>query len=235
MLFLWLKRSKMNRYIRQERLECFGVEGQLKLRGSRVVVVGVGALGSLCAELLVRAGVGELLLVDRDVVSLENIHRQFLFKEGDVGLLKTVVAKRELKLINSGVVINTFDDYLSVDNVDILRGFSLVLDCTDNMFARNVIDGFCGVIGLVWVHGAVSGVRGNVLVVDGSVSFKSFFRSGESFDSCAEIGVLNTVSSFVSVLQVNEALKVLVGAPYCRGLLRFNLWDFSFDVFNVKK
>ena len=224
----------MNRYIRQEVLEEIGVSGQEKIRNAKVAVIGAGGLGGVSAELLVRAGVGSLLLVDKDVVSLVDIHRQFSFKEDDVGKFKVFVLKDYLSSVNSDVSISVVEDFLSDGNADVLSDFDLVLDCTDNMLARRVIDKYCSSSGKSWIHAAASGVRGNVLVIREGGVFDKFFRSGECFDDCACVGVLNCLPSLISSIQVSQALRLILGEEPCKGLIRINLWDSSFEVFNVK-
>lgn len=224
----------MNKYIRQETLKEIGSEGQGLISRAKVAVIGLGALGTVSAELLCRAGVGELLLVDKDSVSLENIHRQSLYSSRDVGSSKLVVSKRELEKINPDVKINLFDDFLSSGNVSVLDSYDLILDCTDNMLSRRVINDYCSVSKKTWIHSAASGIRGNVLVVSNPSVFSEYFRSGESFDSCAEIGVLNTLTFLVSSVQVTQALRIIVGLEPDSRLLRFNIWDSNFECFSFK-
>ena len=224
----------MNRYVRQEILGEIGVSGQEKIRKAKVAVVGVGGLGSVCAELLVRAGVGSLLLIDKDVVSLVNLHRQFSFKEGDVGKSKVFVLKDYLSKVNSGVSISVVEDFLHEKNTGVLDGFDLVLDCSDNMLARRVINSYCSSSGKPWIHAAASGVVGNVLFVSDSSVFDKFFRSGESFGDCSEVGVLNSLPVLIASVQVSQAIRFIVDGSFCEGLIRINPWLSSFDVFDVK-
>ncbi|MCF7872207.1 HesA/MoeB/ThiF family protein [Candidatus Woesearchaeota archaeon] len=220
----------MDRYVRQIKLSEIGVEGQRKLRDSSVVVVGVGALGTLSAEILVRMGIGKVCLVDGDRVSLVNLHRQVLFCEDDVDKLKVLVAKEKLGRLNSSVKVDVVDEFLNEDNVDVLLfGFDLILDCTDNMKARQVINDFCFRFGKTWIYAAASSVRGNVAVIDDAEKFSSFFRTGETFDSCSDVGVFSPVCSLVSSIQVSETVKFLLGKEYSKELLRFDLWKNSFD------
>ncbi len=215
----------MDRYARQIKLGEIGGEGQGYLLNSRVAVIGVGALGTVCSQLLVRAGIGELLLVDNDVVDIVNLQRQVLFGEEDVGKQKTVVAKNMLEKINSDVKIKIFNEWLNLDNVNVLDDYDLILDCTDNMKARHVINDYCKESKKIWIHAAGSGVKGNILVVDNPETFSQIFKTNESFDSCEEIGVINSLTSVIASLQVTEALKILMKKDYCRDLIRFNLWN----------
>ncbi len=223
----------MDRYVRQRVLRQIGNEGQEKLKSSKVVVIGVGALGTLTAELLVRAGIGKILLVDKDVVDMVNLQRQVLFEEVDIGQKKVVVAKEKLQRINKNIEIEVIDDFLRDGNSIMLNDCDLILDCTDNMRARHAINNYCASTEKKWVHAAGSGVTGNVLVVDNPVLFEKIFGGSASFDSCEEIGVMNSLTAMVSSLQVTEALKILVGDEYCKDLIRVNVWENKYERIRV--
>ncbi len=226
----------MGRYIRQEVLKEIGVSGQRLLSKARIAIVGVGALGTVVAELLTRAGVGEIFLIDGDKVSLVNLQRQFLFEEKDVGKFKVVVAKNKLKKINSDVSVIVVKEFLTEKNTDeLLADCGLVLDCTDNMASRNIINDCCERNKKIWIYSAASGVKGNVLVVDDPNLFRSFFRSGETFDRCEEIGVVNAVTSITASLQVAEAIKIIVRKDFCKDLIRFDVWNNSYNKIKIKK
>lgn len=225
---------KMKKYVRQETLREIGVKGQTMIGKSKIAIIGLGALGTVSAELLCRAGIGELLLVDNDSVSLENIHRQSLYVVSDVGLDKVSVSRRVLKKINPDVKISVLNAFLIEDNVSCLDDCDLILDCTDNMLSRRVINDYCSVSKKTWIHAAASGIMGNVLVVKKSSDFSRVIRSGESFDSCAEIGVLNTLTTLVSSVQVTQALRIIMGLEPDVRLLRFNIWESSFEGFRLK-
>ncbi|MCF7901681.1 HesA/MoeB/ThiF family protein [Candidatus Woesearchaeota archaeon] len=221
----------MDRYIRQTKLSEIGEEGQNRLKSSSIVVVGVGALGTFTAQLLCRMGIGRIHLIDADSVSLVNLHRQVLFDEKDLEKKKVVVAKEKLEKINSDMHIEFSEEFISEENVDmLLSGFDLILDCTDNMKARHVINDFCLRFGKTWIYSAASSVKGNVAVIDDPKNFDLIFKTGENFDRCSEIGVFSPVCSLVSSVQVSEAIKFLLGKNYSKDLLRFNLWDNSFEM-----
>src|SRR3989338_4972766 len=140
------------RYIRQEIFREIGKEGQEKLKKSTIAIVGLGALGTNSAELLARAGIGKLLLIDRDVVELSNLQRQSLFNENDVGKPKALAAKEHLKKINNEVEFNVFADDLNHENIyrmipindfknnKIIKNIDIILDCTDNLETRFLIN-----------------------------------------------------------------------------------------------
>lgn len=225
----------MNKYTRQEILKEISHEGQKKIRNSKIAIIGVGALGTVTAELLTRAGIGELLLIDKDKITLENLHRQFLFKEQNIDQLKTQTAKQELNQINKDVTIKTHNEYLTDDNTNILADYNLILDCTDNMLTRHTINNYCAKTNKTWIHAAASGITGNVLVVKNPKIFNKIIRTGETFDNCAQIGVLNTLTTMISTLQVTQAIKIITGAKHEDGLIRINMWDADFKIYKIKQ
>jgi len=223
-----------SRYLRQEVLKEIGKGGQHKIKSSSVAIVGVGALGTMSGELLVRAGVGKLLLIDGDVVSFVNLQRQ-LYSEKDVEKKKVVVFKEHLQEVNGDVSIDLIDDFLDSENVDIfLDGYDLILDCSDNMKTRHIINDYCQRFGKIWIYAAASGTKGNVFVVDKPETFRKYFNSGENFDTCEEIGVVNSLTVIIASLQVTEALKIIVGEDYCKDLIRFDVWNNKYEKIKIK-
>ncbi|MFP4567822.1 MAG: HesA/MoeB/ThiF family protein [Candidatus Woesearchaeota archaeon] len=225
----------MNKYIRQEILKEIGKEGQNKLKNSKIAIIGVGALGTTTAELLTRAGIGELLLIDKDKITQENLHRQLLFKEKDENAKKVDVAMRELNEINKDVKIKIISEYLTKENTQVLDNHDLILDCTDNMQTRHIINEYCEKTKKIWIHAAASGIKGNVLIVKNSENFKKIMRTGETFDSCSEIGVINTITTIISALQVTQTIKIILGEPYDEELIRINIWDLTFEKYKIKQ
>src|SRR5947208_4979091 len=136
--------SSTDRYARQTLLPWIGQVGQQKLASARVVVVGCGALGSVAAEQLARAGVGHLTIIDRDIVELSNLQRQVLFDEEDArsNLPKSVAAERRLRRINSSIEIRGIVADLNPENAEELLGSDLILDATDNVETRYLINDF---------------------------------------------------------------------------------------------
>jgi molybdopterin/thiamine biosynthesis adenylyltransferase len=158
-----MMRPADSRYSRQERFQPLGAEGQRRIRAARVALVGCGALGSVQAELLVRAGVGHVRLIDRDFVEWSNLQRQFLFDESDAreGLPKAAAAARRLKLINSDVEIEPVVADLTPSNAtELLEDAGLILDATDNFETRYLINDFAVRSGVPWIYGAAVGSYG---------------------------------------------------------------------------
>ena len=139
-----LNKSQIERYSRQLVLKNIGAKGQKKLLSSKVLIVGVGGLGCPAAENLVRAGVGTIGLIDNDVVSLSNIHRQSLFNSKDINKSKVVVAKKILKEINPQIKIKTFRSRLNENNIkNIVKNYEIIIDGSDNFKTKFLINSYC--------------------------------------------------------------------------------------------
>ena len=221
------------RYSRQRLLPEIGEEGQRRLGGGRVAVVGCGALGTVQASLLVRAGVGETLLIDRDCVEPSNLQRQTLYEERDAFARapKAVAAARRLRLANSAVrVVEVVKDLTSANAETILSGSTAILDGTDNYETRFLINDVAVKQSIPWVYGAAVGTHGSVLaIVPGRTAcLRCLFPEPPQArqPTCDTAGVLNAATSLIASLQAAEALKILVGRldsldPRLRS---WNLW-----------
>ncbi|SDL79746.1 HesA/MoeB/ThiF family protein [Halarsenatibacter silvermanii] len=154
-----------SRYLSQELFTGFGQEGQQQLIDSRVLLVGCGALGSMTAEMMARAGVGFLRLVDYDQVELANLHRQILFAEEDASMsrLKVYCARERLEKINSEIEYEIYDRKFRKDNGEKLaEDIDIIMDCTDNPEARRAIDTTARRLEIPWVYGGVAAAVGMV-------------------------------------------------------------------------
>ena len=224
----------MDRYSRQTLFEGIGVEGQRRLRASRVAVVGCGALGSAQVETLARAGVGKLLIADRDFVEESNLQRQTLFTERDARerVPKAVAAARRVSEINSEVACEAEVSDVSQSNVErLVEGCDVVLDGTDNFATRFLINDACVKHGVAWVYGAAVGSYGVTLTVRPNVTpclrcvFPEMPAAGTA-PTCDTAGVIMPVISVVAAVQVAEGLKLLTGrveALHGR-LMQFDVW-----------
>lgn len=221
-------------YSRQELV--IGKKAQKQLEKSRVAIIGVGALGSLSSELLVRSGVKRLILFDRDFVEMSNLQRQHLFKLDDVNKPKVKVAKKYLEEINSDVSIKVYFESLIANNIDKLKKVDLILDCTDNMQTRFLLNDFCVKNKINCVFASVVQERGYVYVyVPKKACYSCIFSGLKSIDSCETLGVLNGISSLVSSLQVSEAMKILIWKKPEEGLIYVNLGKNEFNKIKVGK
>lgn len=215
------------RHARQVQLSEVGPAGQRRLRGARVVIVGAGGLGAPAALYLAGAGVGRLTLVDGDVVALSNLHRQVLYAETDIGADKVAAAARQLRARNADIEVRALAAPLGADNVDALvADADLVLDCTDRMAVRYVINAACRRHQKPWLFAAVDRFAGQLalFVPDGACFQCLYPRQPEGLLDCAAAGVLGVVPGLLGLLQAGEALKFLLGleTPSRNHLL---LWD----------
>lgn len=230
------------RYSRQTALREVGEAGQARLAASTVAIVGMGGLGTTAAELLCRAGVGTLVLVEYDIVELSNLQRQALYDEKDIGKLKVEAAAEHLKIINGNVKIITHAAKINDDDetaIRLLDGADLILDCTDNLETRRVINARSVESKVPFIFCTAQGTAGMVYVVDPRLRERACFACAfgrlRAFAQPAQTGVLGTTVRVAASLQAGEALKLLLGRRYTEGLISFDAWDLRLEVFKMKK
>jgi adenylyltransferase/sulfurtransferase len=223
-----------DRYSRQTRFSQWGEDAQEHLCRSHAIVVGCGALGGVAAELLARAGVGRLTLIDRDYVELTNLQRQFLFDENDAaeGLPKAVAAERRLRRINGAIEIRgVVDDLRPRNAADLLDGAGVIVDATDNFEARFLINDYAVKTAVPWIYGAAVGSYGITMPVLPGVSacFRCIYATHPSGaqPTCETTGVLGAVTAVIGSLQANAAMQILGG---CRDAVRSKIT--TVDVWN---
>lgn len=210
------------RYQRQVILPEFGEQGQQKLASAKVLVIGAGGLGCPVLQYLAAAGVGTLGIVDDDVVSLNNLHRQVLFAVEDIGSSKAVTATKKLQGLNPEIYIIPFDTRLSVANaLGILSEFEIIIDGTDNFATRYMINDACVLVDKPLVYGAISQFEGQVSVFnyapDGTtkkVNYRDMFPHPPREDevlNCADAGVLGILPGIIGTMMANETIKLITG------------------------
>lgn len=231
------------RYSRQIRFSPIGEAGQQRLVSSRVLLIGLGALGTVAADQIVRAGVGFLRMVDRDFVELSNLQRQSLFDETDVAanLPKAIAADTKLRRINSSVQIEARVDDVNPSNIeDYLDGIDLVLDALDNFETRFVVNDACAKHGKPWIYTAAVGSYGLVMpVLPGKTPclrclLGSMPAPGTS-PTCETAGVVAPITHIIASIQVAEALKFLTGNlnPEDIRLTAYDVWSHRFQRIDV--
>lgn len=220
----------MKRYDRQIAYSNIGEEGQKAIKNGTVAIVGAGALGSRAAELLTRAGIGRLILIDSDTVELSNLQRQTLFEESDVGVSKCESLKSHLGKINSNVKVDIHDTNFTLKTVDLLKDADVVLGCTDTLESRFLINEYCRKKKIPWVNGAAAGSIGTMMVtLPKGPCFRCVHQEVDGIVTANEVGILNSVVSVVAAFQIDETLKVLVGASPESGLIHVDVW---MNIFN---
>lgn len=236
---------KLSRYSRQVILPEFGEEGQQRLAASRVVLIGCGALGTAIANTLVRAGVGKLIVVDRDYIELNNLQRQLLFDEEDIekGLPKAVAAAEKLRKINSSIEVVPMVTDVNPGNIErLIKECDLVLDGTDNFETRYLINDACVKYEKPWVYGGVIASHGMTMnIIPGRTPcLRCLFLESPApgtAPTCETAGVLGPAVAVIAAIQSAEALKILIGAweRLNQGLVSIDLWSVAFHSFTANE
>jgi molybdopterin/thiamine biosynthesis adenylyltransferase len=235
----------MSRYAKQILFAPLGKAGQERLGRSRVTIVGLGALGSTLANHMVRAGVGFVRLCDRDFVELDNLQRQVLYDEDDVGaaLPKAAAAASKLARINSEVRLDPRVCDVNYANAEeLVRDVDLVLDGTDNFETRFILNDACVKVGRPWIYGGCVGSYGMVMtVLPGEGPCFACLVGGlpppGSSPTCDTAGVLNTAVGIVASLQANEGIKLLAGKKEALlgGLQTLDVWHNTQQLIRVPR
>lgn len=211
----------MQRYNKQIILPGFGVEAQQKLRNARVLVIGAGGLGCPALLYLATAGVGSLGIVDGDRVEESNLHRQVLYNESDIGYNKATTATKALQQKNSDIDIIAYATYLTTQNaLPIIEQYDVVLDCTDTLNARYIINDACALLKKPWVYAAIYQYEGQVAVFNVQLAdaptctYRDVFPQmpqSASVANCNEVGVLGVLPGILGCMQATETIKLLCG------------------------
>lgn len=227
------KRKSANRYARQIRAEVVGQAGQEALMDSKLLLVGCGALGSVIAELLVRAGIGDIRIIDRDIPEIHNLQRQFLYKEEDVAerLPKAAAAKNRLAEINSSVLIEAHVSDFNYSNAErFASDRDLIIDGTDNFETRQLINDTSIALQIPWIYGGAIGTDGMVkAVIPGQTScFRCIMDElpePGSVATCETTGIIAPTSVMVASLQVVTAFKLLMGEEIDGSMTILDIWE----------
>lgn len=217
------------RYSRQIKLPQVGVEGQQAISRARVLVVGMGGLGSPVSLYLAAAGVGHLGLADFDVVDRSNLQRQIVHREQNIGQLKTESAETTLRELNSGLSVERFDYTLEPEELsELVQRYDLLVDCTDNFPTRFQLNDISLVAGLPMVSGAAIRWEGQVTAFDpreeDSPCYQCLYPDrGVEAASCAAEGVISPLVGVIGTMQALETVNILLG----RGQLAGNVWLFD--------
>ena len=234
----------LERYSRQVVLPQIGLEGQSRLRESTVAIVGLGALGSVSSTLLVRAGVGRLILVDRDFIELSNLQRQIVYDEEDIekGLPKAIACAEKLRKVNSDVEIVPVVDDVNHTNIDsILGDADVILDGTDNFETRLLLNDYSLKAGIPWIYAAAISTHGMTMnIVPGETPcFRCLVDKPPppgTTPTCETAGILNTIAAIIASMQVTECIKMLMGKDYLKGeLLVYDAWLQKLHVVRISR
>ena len=239
-----LKKKSLIRYSRQIILKDIGIIGQKKIQNSKILIVGAGGLGCPSADLLTRAGVGLIGVIDYDKISLSNIHRQTLFNSKDVGKYKVKVLKKKLNLINKEVKINIYNLKANEKNFEkIINKYDIIVDGSDNFKTKFLLNKFSIKFKKKLIVGAISKFDGHVFTFNFNSKktpcLKCFYQSKPSDEilNCESEGILGSTANIVGAIQANEALKSIlkIGKNLSSNILILDFLNLNFRKVLFKK
>ena len=234
---------RQSRYAKQVLFRPIGPDGQSRISESRVAVIGLGALGTVIADNLGRAGVGYLRLIDRDSVELSNLQRQTLFDEHDAEqrLPKVIAAARKLGEINSEIQVDPLIADVTARNVEqLVSDCQVVLDGTDNLETRFLINDACVKMGIPWVYGGALGSAGTTMTIVPGVTpclrcLIDHAPPPGAMPSCDTEGVLAAITGTIGSIESAEALRLLVGYPPRVSVLSIDIWEGEFAELEIER
>ena len=220
-----------SRYIRQTLLDRIGEAGQQKLLDTCIAIVGCGGLGSIAAPYLAGAGVGHLILIDGDIPDLSNLHRQVFFSEEVTQKTKAYLLAEHIKQLNSDIQVTIKSQMISKSNIsDLLANADIVLECTDNIQAKYLVNDYCHINRVPVSYGAIYKYDGYVSFFENidsnSIHLRDIFPiPNDELPTCSEVGVLGTLAGLIGILQANEAIKYVTkaGESLIKRLLSYDI------------
>lgn len=231
-----MNREETRRYSRHLLLDGFGIEGQQRLMDARVLIVGMGGLGSPIALYLAAAGVGTLGIVDGDMVSLTNLQRQVIHGTPDVGRSKVESAAEAIHIINPSVRVEKHELFLNEDNaLDIIGDYDFIVEGSDNFSAKYLVNDACVMLGKSFCIGGINRYAGQVMTYrPGTACYRCLFPeppAREDVETCAMVGVLGTIAGMLGTVQATEVVKCIagVGEPLYNQLLTFDALTMQWD------
>ena len=238
-----LSKKDTNRYSRHLLLDKVGVKGQLKLKQAKVLVIGAGGLGCPVLQYLGAAGVGEIGVVDFDVIDESNLQRQILFSVEDIGKSKSETAKLKLEAQNPLITVIAYDLELTNENaIDLFKQYDIIVDGTDNFSTRYMVSDACVLTDKPLVYGAIHKFEGQVSVFNykNGPTYRCLFPNPPelgSMPSCSEVGVIGVLPGIIGTQQANEVLKMIleIGKVMSGELLIYNSLDPSFLQLKINK
>ena len=208
-------------YLRHFSLPGFDLQTQLKLKNSKVLVIGSGGLGAPCLQYLAGAGVGNIGIVDSDIISVSNLPRQILFEYENIGENKVDHAARRIKSLNPFVNVQTFCTHINIENADkILSGYDVIVDCTDNFDAKYLINDICEIKQIPLVYASIFQFEGQLAVFhhgqnkETRLSYRDLFPEppqSELRENCSDAGVLGVLPGILGTMQAGEVIKLISG------------------------
>ena len=237
-----LSKEQVDRYSRQIILPEIGGNGQKKLLDSKVLIVGMGGLGSSCAIYLAAAGIGNIGIVDFDNIRLNNLQRQIIHSERYLNKPKVESARDRIKELNTDIEVVTYNTKIAPENaLDIIKNYDIVADCTDNFPSRYLINDACVLSNKPFAHAAILQFYGQALTIlpYKSACYRCFLPDPPPQDlvsNCEQVGVMGAVVGIMGIIQANEIIKYIlnIGKLLNGKLLIFDSLDSSFEKFLIK-
>nr|QCI04379.1 Molybdopterin biosynthesis protein [Antithamnion hubbsii] len=240
-----LTKKEYKQYSRQLILENIGINGQIKLKKARVLVIGIGGLGCPAITYLTNAGIGKIGIIDNDIVDLSNLNRQILYNQDNIGQDKVNCTHVKMKKINEKCIIKTYNYKINKDNArNIIQHYDIIIDATDNFHTRYIIDEICYQLHKIHIYGAINRYEGQVSIFN----YKNNLRYSDIYPKnlrlnnldCNTMGVLGIMTGTIGILQATECIKIILGiGKLLNGtLLIYNLLNVSFKkikIFPIKK
>ena len=237
--------QSLERYSRQILFQHIDEDRQKKLIDSTVLLIGCGALGTVSSSYLVRAGIGQLRIIDRDFIEENNLQRQILFDEDDIleNVPKAIAAQKKLQRINPNIKVEGFVTDINYSNIEELtKDVDIIIDGTDNFETRFLVNDYCVKNSIPWVYGACIGSRGVVMNIIPSMTpclrcvFETMPQMG-SFPTCDTAGVIGPIAGIIASFQVTEAIKILTGNydSVNKNLLEIDVWETNFRQIDISE
>lgn len=224
------------RYERHFILDGFGQDGQKKLSDAKVLIVGLGGLGSPVSMYLASAGIGQLGLIDADVVDLTNLQRQIVHVESSIGIDKVISAKQKIVQLNSDVKVVTYNYFLDVDNADsIIKQYDFIVDCADNNPTKFLINDVCVKLKKPFCHGSITEYSGRVFThLPSTACYRCLFE--EDNEPTQKRGVIGASVGIIGSIQATEVVKYFtgIGKLLTDSLLMLDVKTMTFSKLNMK-
>ena len=229
------------RYARQIIIKEINIQGQKRLKQSKILCIGAGGLNSPALLYLAACGIGVIGIVDNDNIEVSNLQRQIIFKSRHIGTAKVKAGFNVLKSLNPFINICIYEDYLTKKNVNkLILDYDIILDGSDNYESRYIISQYCYKLHKIHIYGAIEKFIGQISVFNyqNGPHYYSLYNniSNIKLQNCNEIGIINTLASIVGTLQATEAIKIIlgIGCILSKKLLTCNILQTSFKKINIK-
>ncbi|MFW5886327.1 MAG: HesA/MoeB/ThiF family protein [Bacteroidota bacterium] len=231
--------QEQRRYKYHLLLEEIGIQGQEKIKNTKILVVGAGGIGSPALQYLTASGFGHIGIIDFDQVTESNLQRQILYGGSDLGKLKSIVAKQKLEQMNTMIDYKVFNIKITRENASrFIKDFDIIIDATDNYEAKYLLNDVCVELNKIFIFGAIYKFEGQV----GVFNYKNGPQLRDAFpeqpvQTTEETGILGIIPGIIGLFQVNEAIKIAtgIGENLSGKLLIFNAINNDFQLINIKK